>query len=473
MKVVRHCLARFASTVSNIEFAPFNSKSKLLAAILRAIAAALLIGSQVLPACAADLLDVYRLALRNDPKFEVARYTLKAAQQKYPQAVAGLLPAVNASGVNNLTRAQAEYSNATPIDRDVHAWNWSLQLTQPLLRLHTLYAYDEAKIVVEQAQAHYTLAEQDMILRITEAYFGVLASREGIKVAEAEISATEEQLALTERGYEKGVVALTDVREAQSRLDLAHAHLVVAKNELDARDAELGKIVDEVPADLAAINPTAVIPPPQPSELKFWVQQAKDNNAAVIAAHLGLRVSEAQVGKARAEHTPTLDLTAAYGENYSTGSTILPTDYASRGHTRQVGLQFNIPLFAGGGTSARVGEAVANKYRVGAELEVTQRQATTDARLAFAGVVNGLAQIAALQSTVESSQIAVDGNRAGYKLGVYSNINVLNAVQQLYTAKKDLVKARYDALFQALKLKAAAGVLNEEDLLATNALLVH
>lgn len=132
---------------------------------------ALVLGCFSLPASGADLIGIYRLALRNDPTFEVARYTLKAAQEKYPQAVAGLLPTVSATGANNVTRALNQFSNSPVVLRDVHAWNWSLQLTQPLIRMQNMYAYDEAKVALEQAQAQYNLAEQDMILRITEAYF--------------------------------------------------------------------------------------------------------------------------------------------------------------------------------------------------------------------------------------------------------------------------------------------------------------
>lgn len=439
---------------------------------MRRVVGVLLLVGISLSAHGADLLDVYRLALRNDPTFEVARYTLKAAQEKYPQAVAGLLPAVSANGVNNVTRAHNEFSSAAPVLRDVHAWNWSLQLTQPLIRMQNVYAYDAAKVAVEQAQAQYNLAEQDMILRITRAYFGVLDSREGIRVAEAEVSATREQLELVTRGFEKGVAAITDVHEGQSRLDLARSHLVEAQNELDAMSAELGKIVDEVPEQLAALGPTAPIPPPEPNDQQVWIKQARDNNPAVRAARSGLLVAEAQVGKTRAEHTPTLDLVASYGENYSSGSATMPADFAARGQTRQVGVQFSIPLFAGGGTSSHVAEVMANKYRAGAELEVAQRQAATDARVAFAGVVNGLSQITALESAVVSSQSAISGNQAGYKLGIYKNIDVLNAEQQFYTSKRDLVRARYDTLFQALKLKAAAGILNGEDMISINALLV-
>lgn len=150
----------------------------------------------------------------------------------------------------------------------------------------------------------------------------------------------------------------------------------------------------------------------------------------------------------------------------------MPADFAARGQTRQVGVQFSIPLFAGGGTSSHVAEVMANKYRAGAELEVAQRQAATDARVAFAGVVNGLSQITALESAVVSSQSAISGNQAGYKLGIYKNIDVLNAEQQFYTSKRDLVRARYDTLFQALRLKAAAGILNGEDMISISALLV-
>ena len=434
-------------------------------------AGVLFCGVVSLPAAGADLLDIYRLALRNDPTFEVARYTLKAAKEKYPQAVAGLLPSVSASGSNNVTRAVNQFSNAPGVSRDVHAWNWTLQLTQPLIRMQNAYTYDEAKVVLEQAQAQFNLAEQDMILRITQAYFGVLASREGIKVAEAELSATEEQWELAKLGYEKGVAAITDVREGQSRVDLARSHLVAAKNELDARSAELGKIVDEVPDQLAGLGASVAIPAPQPNDQQFWIDQARESHPAVRAAQAGLLVAEAVVGKTRAEHTPTLDIVASYGENYSSGSTTMPTDFASKGQTRQIGLQFNVPLFAGGGTSSHVAEAMANKYRAGAELEVARRQSATDARLAFAGVVNGLSQIAALESAVESSQSMVNESHTGYELGMYNNVKVLDAEQQLYTAKRDLVKARYETLFQALKLKASTGSLGEEDLINANALL--
>lgn len=434
---------------------------------------ALFFGLSTLPAYGADLLDIYRLALRNDPTFEVARYTLKSALEKYPQAVAGFLPTVNVTGANNVTYVQNEFSNTPAVSRDISAWNWSLQLTQPLIRLQNIYAFREAKVSVEQAQAQYSLAEQDMILRVTQSYFGVMSAREEITVVEAELAASEEQLNKATKGFEKGVAAITDVLEGKSRVDLARSHLVAARNELDARKAELEKIVDEVPPQLIALAPTASIPPPEPGDQQYWINEARENSPAVRVAKYGLLVAEAVVGGARAEHLPTVDLVASYSENYSSGSATMPTDFASKGDSRQVGVQFTMPLFAGGATSSRVAEAVANKYRAGAELEAAKRQAATDARLAFAGVMNGLSQISALESAVNSGQSMVDQSHVGYKLGVYNNFYVLDAEQKFYGAKRDLVKARYETLFQALKLKAAAGILTQADLVNANALLAH
>lgn len=426
-----------------------------------------------LPTSAADLLDIYRLALRNDPTFEVARYSLKAAQERQPQALAQLLPSLSVNGSNNVTRAHNQFTNTFPVSRDVHAWNWSLQLTQPLIRMQGIYAYDEGKSLAEQAQAQYTLAQQEMILRIAQAYFDVLSAREEINVVDAELAASVEQLEQTGKGYEKGVTAITDVRESQARVDLARSHKVAARNNLDAKNAELGKIVDTVPEQLAPLDTAAVIPPPQPGEQSYWVELARENNQAVRAAWLGLQAAEAAVSKTRAEHVPTLDLVASYGENYSSGSTTMPTDFASKGQVRQIGIQFSVPLFAGGAPSSHVTEAMANKYRVGAELELARRQAATDARLAHAGVMNGLSQITALKSSVDSAQAMVDASHAGYQRGIYNNFKLLDAEQQLYTAKRDLIKARYETLFQALKLKAASGALSEDDLIAANSLLTQ
>lgn len=422
-----------------------------------------------------DLLKIYKLAQKNDPTFEAAQHSFEAAQEKIPQARAGLLPALKVNGNSNSTHAASNFSNNfsnTPyINRYVHAWTWSLQLTQPLIRVQNVYAYRESALLVEQARAQFTQAEQDLILRVTQAYFDVLVAQESIKVADMQIKTTGEQLALAQRGFRAGTNAITDVHEAKSRSDLARAQRIAAQNELEAKQAELEKVVGQPFHTLAALQSAVVVPKPQPDNAKAWMDQAREYNPAVLAPKAAVSAAEAAVSKSRAEYAPTLDLVVSSGKNYSSGNVGTPFDYETRARTDQAGLQLTIPLYEGGTTNSRVTEAIANKNKAAAELEVARRQSGTDARQAYSAIVNGLAQIEALKSAVESSQSAVKGNQIGYKLGIHMNIDVLNAVRQLYTAQRDLLKARYDTLFQGFKLKAAAGVLTASDVLEVNGLL--
>jgi outer membrane protein len=420
-----------------------------------------------------DLMEIYRLAQSNDPTFEAARHAYEAAQEKIPQARAGLLPVLDLNGNDNATHASSKFTNTPLVNRDVHAWTWTLQLTQPLIRAQNFYAYRESKSLVAQAHAQYTQAEQDLILRVTQAYFDVLVAQESIEVADAQVNAMGEQLALAQRGFETGTNAITDVHEAKSRSDLARAQRIAALNDLEAKQAELEKVVGQPSNTLAALQPAVVVPKPQPDDAKAWIEQARENNPAVLAPKAAVSAAEAEVSKNRAEYAPTLDMVASYGKNYSSGITSTPSDFATRANSSQAGVQLTIPLYAGGTTSSRVTEAIANKNKAAAELEVARRQSGTDARQAYAAIVNGLAQIEALESAVESSKSAVNGNQIGYKLGIHMNIDVLNAEQQLYTAQRDLLKARYDTLFQGFKLKAAAGVLTEADVLEVNGLLAY
>lgn len=434
------------------------------------LAAGILALATIELAGAADLLEVYRLAQASDPTFEAARRTLEALEQKLPQARAGLLPVVAVNGSDGLNRANTSFNNTPVPTRDVRTWNWALQLTQPLIRVQNIFAYSESESLVEQAKAQFAQAEQELVLRVGQAYFDVLVAEDGIAVADAQLRAMGEQLAIATRGFETGTTTVTDVHEAKSRVALARSQRVTALNELEVKRSALEKVVGQVPDNLSVLRPSVVAPRPQPDDLQTWIGQARESNPVVQAQRAALAAAEANISKNRAEYLPTLDLTASYNGNYTSGNVSIPSDYATLAKSRMVGIQLNVPIFTGGATSAKVAEALANRYKTKADLEAAQRQAGSDARQAYAGIANGLAQIEALDSAVVSGQSAVKGNQAGYKLGIRINIDVLNAEQQLYTSLRDLTKARYDTLFQGLKLKAAAGVLSEDDLSAINEL---
>jgi len=450
-----------------------NAPALILATIAATMAAT--------PANATDLLQVYRLAQESDPTIASARYALDAARQKIPQARASLLPAASATGNDGNTRADTEFTDVPPVDRNMKAWGWNLQLTQPLVRIGNVYAYRESGYLVEQAEAQYAQAQQDLLLRVAQAYFGVIVAQDAIAAADAQVSALTEQLAQVTRGYQQGTHALTDIDDTKSRLGSARSQRVGAQNDLENARADLEKVsgksfgpgVDQAQdsGQLAVLQSTLTPPPPNPADTRAWTDQARTSHPLVRAQHAALEAARQEIKKDRSDHLPTLDLVGNVGSNYASHSLTTPNDYSTRATQHEVGVQLTVPIYSGGAIDSKVTEAIANMNKAEADMEAASRQAATDAQQAFAGVTNGLAQIEALNVAVESGQSAVKGNRVGYKLGIRINIDVLNSEQQLFTAQRDLSKARYDTLLQGFKLKAAAGALSEADLKAVNAML--
>ena len=419
----------------------------------------------------ADLLEIYRQAQDNDPTFQIARHSYEVASEKLPQARAGNLPTVNLTGSENYTGAKAGFNGAPPVDRGITAWTWTLQLTQPIMRPQNVAAYYEAEGLVEAAQAEYHQAEQDLILRVAQAYFDALVAQETVATAESQLKAMREQEVAAKRGYELGTVSITDSHEARSKAEQARAQLVVAQNDLDDKRVELEKITGQPASPLAGLKPAVVAPTPEPADVKAWVEQAQDNNPSVRSLMASLRAAGFSVTKARAENIWTLDFVASYGTNYSSGSVAMPVGYETRVRSNVAGIQFTVPIFAGGLNSSHIREAMAQREKLSAQLEETRRKAGGEAKKAYSGIVNGLVQAEALKAAVESGESSVKGNQAGYKLGIRINSDVLNAQQQMYSAKRDLTKARYDTLLAGLKLKAAAGVLSEDDVEMLNRML--
>ena len=344
-------------------------------------------------------------------------------------------------------------------------------MTQPLLRADTIYAYKESGYLVEQAEAQYAQAKQDLLVRVAQAYFAVNVATDAIGAADAQVAALEEQLAQVTRGVKLGTHSQTDTDDTKSRLGSARSQRVSAQNDLESARAELEKIVGARIENLATLQPELTPPPPSPADPRSWMDQARNANPAVIAQHAALEAARQDIKRNRAGHLPTLDLVANVGSNYASHSLTTPDDFSTRATQHEVGVQLNVPIYSGGAINSKVREATATMLKAESDLEAASRQAATDAQQAYAGVMNGLAQVEALNTAVESGQSAVKGNRAGYRLGIRINVDVLNAQQQLFSAERDLSKARYETLLQGLKLKAATGSLSEADLMAVNAML--
>lgn len=420
---------------------------------------------------AEDLLQAYRAALANDPVFAVSRHNLEIEKSRRRQAAAGLGPTLNAQANAGDQRGDAAFGGAPPEAREADTRSWSLQLTQPLFRYQNWQSYAQAKLQVMRADAQLAQAQQELMLRVAQAFFDILIAQENLAATEAEQTAIGEQLKLAKRNFEVKAGTITDVHEAQSRFELAHARYLAALEELETKRGALEQLTGQTPTALTPLKRDVPLPRPQPPDIQSWLDAAKDNNLNVHASRAALEVTRREIDRNRAGHYPTLDLTASHGDNYSSGSLTSPANVSSDVSSTQVGVQLTVPLFASGAVSARVTEAIAARDKAQAELAVAERNAIQTARQAYYGVTTGVARAESLKQAVRASQSSIEGNKIGQRVGTRINIDVLNAQQQLAAAQRDLARARYETIMQALRLKAAAGNLKEVDLQAMNALL--
>jgi len=420
-----------------------------------------------LPGSAADLLQIYRDALANDQQYAAARASAEAAREKVPQGLSGLLPVVSATANTMWNKNEYTLSDSS-MGKDYNSNGYNVSLTQPLFRWQNYVQYGQAKLQVVQAEATLAQASQDLILRVAQAYFDVLFAIENLKAVRANKDAIAQQLEQAKKNFEVGTATITDSQEAQSRYDLAVAQEIAAVSDLDVKRFTLRAIVGRNPGELNSLKPSAELKPPQPAGMERWVDAAEKDSFTVQAQQAATDFAVKEVERQRAGHYPTLDAVANYGKSNSPVSQL--SNDSLEVTSRNIGLQLNIPIFQGGLVNSKVREAVANRVAAEAALENARRSAVLNSQQSFLGVVNGLAQVRALDAALISSMSALESNKLGYEVGVRINIDVLNAEQQVYVTKRDLVKARFDTLLAQLRLKAAIGSLGEADLEQINPL---
>jgi outer membrane protein len=417
------------------------------------------------PAHGADLLTLYRQALAQDATYQAARAARDAGREKLPQARAGLLPSVNLQANTTWNDQETTYRSG-PLPSGTSRFNshgYGVSVAQPLYRRQNLAAVEQAKAVVESIDAQFSQAGQELALRVAQAYFDVLLAQDNVALARAQKEAIAEQLAQARRAFEVGTATITDTHEAQARYDLITAQEIAATNELEIKRRELERLTG---TPVEAVDPLRGEPPLLSPEggMETWVERALAHNPSVAAARAALEAANQQVEFARGGHHPTLDLVASYTDNRVGGGTFGAFDQTSK----SIGLQLAIPLYQGGGTDSRVREALANQEKARQELEAAVRAVTQQVRQAYLGVTSGIAQVKALKQALASSELSLESTRLGVEVGVRTSVDLLNARQQLFSAKRDLAQATYGYILSRLRLEAAAGDLNEADLAQTN-----
>ena len=427
------------------------------------------------PAYATDLLETYRLAKQNDATYAAARAQYEADKERLPQGLALLLPVIGAQAETNINDQEFQSENAlTNRNARYNDHGWSVTLTQPLFRWENFVQYRQAQFQVQQAEAIVGQALQDLIVRVSQAYFDVLAAEDNLEFVRANKTSISEQLAQAKRNFEVGTATITDTNEAQARYDLSVAQEIAAVNALEVARRALEQITASLTEALTPLKPNLEIALPQPNDMNQWVDSAQNNNFAVKANEAAFEVATREVDRRRAGHYPTIDLVAGYSDattNQGVASVASGQRLTTEGSV--IGVQMSLPLFEGGAVNSRTREASALRERARNDLLAARRNAQFTARQSFLNVNNGRAQVQALEQALVSSETALKSNRVGYDVGVRINIDVLNAQQQVFQTQRDLSRARYDTIINGLKLKAAAGTLSETDVEAVNQLLAR
>ncbi|MCT9811836.1 TolC family outer membrane protein [Acidovorax sp. Be4] len=430
------------------------------------LAAAL--GALTPSAQAQSLVELTERARSFDAIWQARQAETDAAYSRAEQARAGLLPSVGLQA--GVSRARTEISRPS-FTLNATTQTAALNASQPLYRPANRIAFTQGQRGYELALAQREAAEQDLIVRTSQAYFDVLGAEDSLRYVRAQKTAVAEQRAFAQRNFDVGNATITDFREAQARHDLIVAQEIASENELRVKRLALEQLVGVPGAQPLPLAQPVALPPLLPADPQAWVDVSQDTQPQLRQAQLALDVARLETRKAETGHLPTVDLQAGYSvNNYPQGSITIPQNgYRVQGAS--VGVQLNMPLFAGFSVQNRVKETLALESKAEADLDQARRSVAQATRTAFYGVQSGQGQIKALETAEASSQSALDANRLGYEVGVRVNIDVLNAQSQLYQTKRDLALARYQVILGQLKLRQAAGTLTSDDLQAVNALL--
>jgi len=418
---------------------------------------------------ATDLLDIYHAAQSQDAVFASARAAQQAGQEKLTQGRSLLLPSFNLNANDTYNDVTSTYAHPVPNllvnnNAKYNTHGYGATLVQPLFREQNWAAYNQSELQVAISEAQFKLAEQDIILRSAQTYFDVLIAQDTVQLNAAQKTAIAQQLEQAKRNFEVGTATITDTYEAQARYDLIVSQELAAANNLEIKRRTLQQLTNGDIKELNALGNAFKLEPPQPVDVQKWVTDSQLGNYQILQAQAAYEIADKEVDRNRGGHLPTVDLVAAYNKNYATGGMFGAND--TRNST--VGVQLNLPLFQGGATQSKWREADANREKAKQDLETARRNVELQTRQAYLGVVDGIAQVQALQQALKSSQSLLEASKLGQEVGVRTSLDVLNAQQQLFSTRRDLYQAQYNYLVSKLRLKAATGSLAEADLGGVN-----
>ncbi len=447
-----------------------------------------------------SLLDIYLLAQQNDPTWAAARFSNTAAQEKFEQGKALFRPTVNFNSSYTRSNTDIRYIGGNTVFNNnnqseaFNTLNYGVNVNQPLYRQQNTVQYQQSTLQVQIADLQLEQQRQELMAKSAQVYFDVLLAQDKLTLNQAQKTAIKGQFAQAKANFKAGIATITDVDESQAKFDLVESQHIAISNEIESKKQAVQILTGQYPSEfiglqstispmlpstnsLPASGPTksssasALIPnKPEAASLSYWMQQALLSNIELAVARLNTELANKEVSLNKAAHQPTLDAVASYNKTNANGGI---NGFGNDLNNATIGLQLQIPLYQGGAISSKVREAIANQQKVQQQLEVARRKAEQDTRQAYLDITTSISQSAANEQSLRSAQSQLASTNKGFKVGIRTSVDILNAQQQVFNAKRDLLQAQYSYLLGLVKLKYAAGILQHEDLEEVNQQLVR
>ncbi len=420
------------------------------------------------PVRAQDLVEIFQLALQSDPQLKQTYYTRYSVAESRAQSIANLLPTISARGNTSKERIHNKsinFQSAGTQNYLNHAF--SVDFSQPVFHWEHWVQLSQSDNRIARAEADYQAGFQDLIVRSTEAYFNILAAQDNVEFAEAELDSIKKQLEQAQQRFDVGLIAVTDVYEAQAGYDQATADKIDAENTLDNQKESLIEIIGETDINLISLTESIELSSPTPNDILEWTNIAETNNLNIVSALNQAEIRRKDISLQQAGHLPTLDIVASYGAQEVTSS------FGSRGDSQSVGLQLNVPIFQGGQVYSQTKQARYDYIVAKENLLAVKRQVKRQLRNSFRDINSSINRVQALKATVTSAESSLEATIAGSEVGTRTMVDVLAEQRNLYRAKRDYARARYDYFINGIKLKQAASSLTKQDLELINKYLVR
>jgi len=417
---------------------------------------------------AEDLMDFYKLAKKQDPKLQASQFEHQASGETLKQAYSNFLPTVTAEGEYIKTKQEIISSDNTVFgsgSTDFPTTAYTLSLNQPVLHYSSIVRLRQAKADIKRSDVEFEKVEQDLILRVAELYLGALSAQDKLAFAQAEQDAVELHFELARGRQSMGLAPITDLLDAKARLATVTANTIEAENVLDDSLQALREVCGELIVKLANLKEKLPLVSPDPEDVDLWIEAALKQNLELEVQRYAVEVAKQEVKRQKSGHYPTLDMVARHNREETEGTLF---GGGSDVETQEVILRLSMPIYQGGFVRSRTREAFKLYQAALQDLEQQIRAVKRQTRAAYFGVKSAIQRVEALQQSVASQKLALEAKQDGFRSGLYTSLAVLDAERDFYLAKQEYARARYDYIFNSLRLKQAVGTLAEEDIVMVN-----